>query len=406
MDNADEVSMLLVASAKKMRGEMCGRSSVGGRMKMVKLNNPYWALQYSFNSSNCWMVDETVKVGSVMSTIIKFYRVPGPSKKQILADAKATIPQLSIVETEYCFNVECIDLPDDQREKLVWLLAETFEASNLSEKSFLDGREGKIVEIGPRLQFSTAFSSNSVSMCKACGISSVTRVERSRRYLFKSSSHHLDIPIGSICDKMTETVYETPLESFENDVSRENFKIIPLLEEGKTALERLNSEMGLGFDDWDLDFYTNMFTQTLRRNPTDVECFDLGQSNSEHSRHWFFGGRMVIDGDAKDETLFSMVKATLPKESNSVIAFHDNSSVCVSLTTLSGSRSPSYMFRCAMCWSISIQISFRMSAWFCVSFRFCAGHRGLPSPSVAARKSLGPVASPTDLAGSASHSHS
>ena len=36
---------------------------------------------------------------------------------------------------------------------------------------------------------------------------------------------------------------------------------------------------------------------------------------------------MVIDGEEKKETLFSMVKSTLPAVSNSVIAFHDNSSV-------------------------------------------------------------------------------
>jgi phosphoribosylformylglycinamidine synthase len=54
----------------------------------------------------------------------------------------------------------------------------------------------------------------------------------------------------------------------------------------------------------------------------------MGQSNSEHSRHWFFGGKMVIDGVEKPHTLFQMVKATLPKDkpNNSVIAFHDNSS--------------------------------------------------------------------------------
>ena len=54
----------------------------------------------------------------------------------------------------------------------------------------------------------------------------------------------------------------------------------------------------------------------------------MGQSNSEHSRHWFFGGKMVIDGQEKAETLFEMVKATLPKgvPNNSIIAFHDNSS--------------------------------------------------------------------------------
>ena len=32
------------------------------------------------------------------------------------------------------------------------------------------------------------------------------------------------------------------------------------------------------------------------RNPTSVECFDMAQSNSEHSRHWFFCGELVLDG--------------------------------------------------------------------------------------------------------------
>jgi phosphoribosylformylglycinamidine synthase len=68
--------------------------------------------------------------------------------------------------------------------------------------------------------------------------------------------------------------------------------------------------------------------EKLKRNPTDVECFDMGQSNSEHSRHWFFGGKMIIDGVEKPKTLFEMVKETLTEESkeNSIIAFHDNSS--------------------------------------------------------------------------------
>ena len=54
----------------------------------------------------------------------------------------------------------------------------------------------------------------------------------------------------------------------------------------------------------------------------------MGQSNSEHSRHWFFGGKMIIDGTEKEKTLFQLVKETLPKDksNNSVIAFHDNSS--------------------------------------------------------------------------------
>ena len=102
------------------------------------------------------------------------------------------------------------------------------------------------------------------------------------------------------------------------------------------APERISDERGLAFDDWDLDFYTKLFRDEMKRNPTDVECFDMAQSNSEHSRHWFFGGRMVIDGEEKGETLFRMVKDTITKAKvakagdgagNSIIAFHDNSSV-------------------------------------------------------------------------------
>lgn len=35
-------------------------------------------------------------------------------------------------------------------------------------------------------------------------------------------------------------------------------------------------------------YYTKLFGEDIKRNPTNVELFDIAQSNSEHSRHWFF----------------------------------------------------------------------------------------------------------------------
>lgn len=35
-------------------------------------------------------------------------------------------------------------------------------------------------------------------------------------------------------------------------------------------------------------YYTTLFRDDIGRDPTDVELFDIAQSNSEHSRHWFF----------------------------------------------------------------------------------------------------------------------
>lgn len=83
-------------------------------------------------------------------------------------------------------------------------------------------------------------------------------------------------------DRMTEEVYETPLQSFETDVTPAPVYTVPLLEKGRTALEEINEELGLGFDEWDKNYYWHMFTQDLKRNPTSVELFDMAQSNSEH----------------------------------------------------------------------------------------------------------------------------
>ena len=85
--------------------------------------------------------------------------------------------------------------------------------------------------------------------------------------------------------------------------------------------------MGLGLDDWDIDYYYNLFVNDIGRNPTNVECFDLSQSNSEHSRHWFFKGRLIIDGREVPENLMEIIQQTLTRNpNNSVIAFKDNSS--------------------------------------------------------------------------------
>lgn len=68
--------------------------------------------------------------------------------------------------------------------------------------------------------------------------------------------------------------------------------------------------MGLAFDEWDLDYYTKLF-KDMGRDPTNVELFDIAQSNSEHSRHWFFKGELVIDGQKMQHNLMEIVTAPL-----------------------------------------------------------------------------------------------
>lgn len=278
-------------------------------------------------------------------SLIHLYRTPAlTSAKQSellsLANAKVASKILHI-ETEYCFNIEITEpLTAEEIKVLGWLLSETFEPEKFSDRSFLtnistgtqtlnDG--GIIIEVGPRMNFTTAWSTNAVSVCNSCGLNKVNRIERSRRYLLKTSSplskKEKDDFIAIVHDRMTECYYAEPLETFETGIEPEPVLVVPLIEEGKSAIEKINMEMGLGLDDWDKEYYYNLFVNDLGRNPTNVECFDLSQSNSEHSRHWFFKGRLIIDGQEAPHNLIELIKRPLTiNPGNSVIAFKDNSS--------------------------------------------------------------------------------
>jgi phosphoribosylformylglycinamidine synthase len=228
---------------------------------------------------------------------------------------------------EYCFNVETSEpLTSEELKILQWLLAETFEIEKFSEQSFITPVDN-VIEIGPRLSFDTADSTNAVAICHACGLNKITRVERSRRYLVPQKIDGEQF-ITENHDRMTECPYPEPLKSFATGIMPEAVYNVPLLENGIAELRRFNREKGLGMDEWDMEFYMNFYNQVLNRDPTDVELFMLGNNNSEHSRHWFFKGRLIIDGQEIPDHLIKMIRSTIDKNpSNSIIAFKDNSSV-------------------------------------------------------------------------------
>jgi len=251
----------------------------------------------------------------------------------LLATVKASVaPTATGIDTEHCFNIELSsDLTEAEMRLLRWLLAETFEPQLLAPSSFLADEPGTLLEVGPRMSFTTAWSTNAVSVCHACGVTKVRRIERSRRYLVHAAQE-LDQAarqefLALVHDRMTECPYAEPLASFASGVEPEAVSEVPVLTKGAAALEQINREMGLAFDEWDITYYTRLFADTLRRNPTNVECFDIAQSNSEHSRHWFFKGRLTIDGETVDRHLLDIVRAPFEANpNNSVIAFADNSS--------------------------------------------------------------------------------
>ncbi|MCD7446192.1 hypothetical protein HAX54_045249 [Datura stramonium] len=167
------------------------------------------------------------------------------------------------------------------------IIGETYEPESLGSESFLTGSrklDGYIIEVGPRLSFTTAWSANAVSIFQACGLTEINRMERSRRYLLYVNGSLQDSQINEFASMF-----------------RRRSGAYPSWKGGRKALEEINEEMGLAFDEQDLQYYTKLFRDDIKRNPTNVELFDIAQSNNRQ-------------------------KYLLANPNNSVIGFKDNSS--------------------------------------------------------------------------------
>ncbi|MFA5993429.1 MAG: phosphoribosylformylglycinamidine synthase [Parcubacteria group bacterium] len=226
---------------------------------------------------------------------------------------------------EFCFNIQCTrELDADERQNLELTLADGFIAETISATSCLSGE--RVVEVGPRLNFATAWSSNMVSICQAIGLGGIiTRVERSRRYVVPEGED-INAFVAAHHDRMTECFYPKSLDSFvETGITPEAVYEVLLKEHGPNELLGIP---GISMDEWDRNFYYDYFVTKHNRNPTIVEIMDLNNANSEHSRHGFFNAKQIIDGVPQEENLMEIVKSTLAANpGNSKIAFKDNSSV-------------------------------------------------------------------------------
>jgi phosphoribosylformylglycinamidine synthase len=158
-------------------------------------------------------------------------------------------PDITKVEVERRFLIDSTrSLEDEELNKLKWLLTETFEPEMFKEQSTL---QKNILEVGPRLVIVTPESTNAVSICSACGLDSIKRIEQTRLFSISLengsdlSTKQRQKVYGFIYDRMTEQPYlETP-RSFDQDIRPKPVRLIRLLESGIDVLKDANEKLGL-----------------------------------------------------------------------------------------------------------------------------------------------------------------
>ncbi len=191
----------------------------------------------------------------------------------------------------------------------------------------------------PRLGTISPWASKATDIAHHCGLQQVRRIEHGVRYYISPErtlvgSRKLDEPqlqLLATClhDRMTQTVVPADFDgkALFTPVSGQPVKIVPVLADGRTALQQANLQMGLALSGDEIDYLLRAYSD-LGRDPTDVELMMFAQANSEHCRHKIFNAHWTLDKQAQSQTLFDMIRAThAAQPEGTVVAYSDNAAV-------------------------------------------------------------------------------
>jgi len=212
----------------------------------------------------------------------------------------------------------------------------------------------------PRLGTISPWSSKATDIARVCGLHEVSRIERGTAYglrfrkgvggfiagllgagsrgqaeqaLTQSQALETLAPLSRLLhDRMTESVVlpqtlSSALAALFAELPGKPLQTVPVLHDGRAALEAANRDMGLALSDDEVDYLLEAF-RALQRDPTDVELMMFAQANSEHCRHKIFNASWTFDGQAQEISLFGMIRQThAAHPQGTVVAYADNAAV-------------------------------------------------------------------------------
>ncbi|MFT4797309.1 MAG: phosphoribosylformylglycinamidine synthase [Candidatus Azotimanducaceae bacterium] len=188
----------------------------------------------------------------------------------------------------------------------------------------------------PRPGTISPWSSKATDILHICGLADVHRVERGVAYFFTVTDALTDDDKQqidrAIVDRMVEAVLDTNGDAARLfvDAAPRPLRTVPILTEGREALSRANTELGLALAEDEIDYLMDAFVE-LDRDPADVELMMFAQANSEHCRHKTFRASWTLDGKDQPHSLMDMIQNTYRTTNGEDVlsAYEDNASVIV-----------------------------------------------------------------------------
>lgn len=262
--------------------------------------------------------------------------LPESTKARLKEQVKSLDLAIDKIFTRFEYYVYSEEPLSDQQRAAVT----EFLTRDVKLKDIQIARHDVELRILPRLGTISPWASKATDLARNCGVEGISRIERgiymalTPEKSFWSGSglkdEHLQKFIKLVHDRMSQTVVvgeEFNPQALFVDLEPKPLRTVAILEEGASALEKANVEWSLALSDDEVEYLVDAFVK-LQRNPTDVELMMFAQANSEHCRHKIFNAAWTVDGEAKDKTLFGMVRDTHKHNPRgTVVAYSDNAAI-------------------------------------------------------------------------------
>jgi phosphoribosylformylglycinamidine synthase len=180
------------------------------------------------------------------------------------------------------------------------------------------------LHVVPRLGTISPWSSKATDILRGCGLP-VRRIERGLCLHLRGRLGAVpDAAAAILHDPMTQTLLSVPPTAsalFASAPAR------PLVSVPLAGLAAANRELGLALSDDEIDYLRDRYGE-LARDPSDAELMMFAQANSEHCRHKVFNASWTLDGQAKEHSLFGMIRNTHAVTPDGTLsAYSDNAAV-------------------------------------------------------------------------------
>ena len=246
-------------------------------------------------------------------------------RKQLLSRLQARDPNVREVGASYLHLVSMnAGLDEAGMDRLTALLD---YGPNWPQPHW-DGPEQALLAL-PRRGSISPWSSKATEIARLCGFENVQRIERAVRYRIGSAAPLSQTAGGELFDRMTQELL--PEEALSDELFASgpapSAARIPLLSQGRTALERANQQMALALSPGEIGYLADGFEQ-LGRDPTGTELMMFAQVNSEHCRHKIFNACWFEGESRLKGSLFDLIRLTSAHSPEGLLsAYSDNAAV-------------------------------------------------------------------------------